>query len=696
MRSNERDCTLFRRLKKPEIANNKLASGVWNANQMIEMFKTVARFLSYSTFASLLLTCEKYEFPKTPYPRIETLPVTTIPGSGVILKANVTQLGETAIISHGFVWGTESALSPDDDKIDMGSISRIGEVEVVVNYGFHADETYFVAAFIATETYVTYGKVVSFTSKGSRVPAIKGFTPGVGTWGDTVGINGNYFSSLAKNNEVEFGDLAAKVLSSTDSTITCIVPDNIQNKTVPVYVTVAGNEVKSPVDFVLQSPSVEDFFPETGTFDDVITITGTNFNTIKEKNVVKFNDHPAEVIEASGTQLKVKVPSAITEKENTISVSVHLQSSNYPKQFVISPPSVSGISADRGFIGDNLEITGNNFNPTVNGNIVMLAGCKATVLSATMTSITVSIAEGIYKSRSFNVEVIVAGQSAWSAGTFTLQDPWLRKADIPMSNTFGVYVAAAFAVGGMGYVGLGSGAFENKFWRYNPEANTWSEIAPFPGNYPRSGAASFVIGDKAYVGMGAYHKDFWSYDPQLNVWKRLADFPAEAFLFVGISVNGKGYVVTGNETENFWEYEPASDTWIMRSDYPGVFLPYVYPDTGFELNGKLYIYSSDNSTGPNSFFEFDPSTGVWTPRAEVDTEFSNGETGFSANGFGYVRAELFFHKYDPATDSWEMILDDYGPPGYRSYSLTFQIDGKVYFGGGQGTNDLWEFDNTYE
>lgn len=665
------------------------------------MAKDIFKLLIFFISISLLFKCDNYEFPESPYPRIETLPVVNISESGATFQANIILTGNKPIVDHGFVWGFSENISIDmHDKIQLGKVTNIGSFEANVQYGLYSDSTYFVKAYVATESYFVYGKVVQFKSKGSTPPLITEFMPTEGTWGDTVVLKGKYFSTFAQNNKVEFGPINSKVLSSTDSTISCVVPNDIPDKTVPIYVTVAGNKSKSSSNFNLISPTIENFSPHMGTFEDVVVITGTDFSSIKEKNLVKFNEHIAEVIEATTSMIKVKVPVETQTKENTISVTVNLQTSVGNVPFNILPPIINSISTDKEFIGATIQISGNNFNPLVTGNLVLFGELSANILSCSKNLMTVQIPEGIYKSRSLKIEVRVAEQSDFSDQVFTLQNAWIRKADVPHGQ-FGRYAAASFSINGRGYVGLGGAEVGNNFWRYDPEENLWTEIASFPGGI-RWGPTSFVIDDKAYVGLGSgsgtpeFKNDLWRYDPVSNTWTKMSDAPrtTEGYA-VGLSANGKGYVVTADEMENFWEYDPNADSWVIKADdFPGVSLPYIYPSSGFTINENLYVFSNDNSTGPNPFYAY--NSDEWIPKAEVDDPWlSFGSTGFAVGGMGYVRGELFLNKYDVDSNTWQYELE--GPPGSRAYSIVFVINDKVYFGCGfYGQFDLWEFDPNYE
>src|SRR5438874_13312750 len=75
--------------------------------------------------------------------------------------------------------------------------------------------------------------------------------------------------------------------------------------------------------------------------------------------------------------------------------------------------------------------------------------------------------------------------------------------------------------------------------------DTWTQKPDFGGG-ERSGAASFAIGGKGYIGTGLSLKDFWEYDPVTNAWTQKADFGGTARSnAVGVSIGSKGYIGTG-------------------------------------------------------------------------------------------------------------------------------------------------------
>lgn len=195
----------------------------------------------------------------------------------------------------------------------------------------------------------------------------------------------------------------------------------------------------------------------------------------------------------------------------------------------------------------------------------------------------------------------------------------------------------------------------------------WVHRGDFPG-VPRSGAFSFTIGNKAFIGMGFngnglvhYVRDCHSFDMEGGIWNDMAPFPGEPReKAVAFSINGKGYVGTGYnrdssevkyiQLKDFWEYDPATDQWKQLNDFGGT--------------------ARYNAVG-----------------------FSNNKFGFVGTGFDGTYFNDFW-RYDPANDSWKKITTYDGEK--RQQASTMEIDGKFYLLAGYNNNsyikDIWKFD----
>ncbi|MDB5119028.1 MAG: type sorting protein [Sphingobacteriales bacterium] len=215
-------------------------------------------------------------------------------------------------------------------------------------------------------------------------------------------------------------------------------------------------------------------------------------------------------------------------------------------------------------------------------------------------------------------------------------DSWLRKADYPGSSDYGV---ASFSTERFGYVGCGMLLYydddpddeeqyhydrseQKDFWKFNPETNKWSRIADFGGG-KRSFGVGFSIGNDGFVGFGSSnapqinpHKDLWEYSEALNTWIRKADLPGTPREFlVAFGLNQKGYIGTGGTGEysgppshlsDFWEYDPSTNIWTRKADFPGGNRQH---SSGFAVNGKAYLgLGMPDAFAPlkNDFWEYSP------------------------------------------------------------------------------------------
>ena len=139
--------------------------------------------------------------------------------------------------------------------------------------------------------------------------------------------------------------------------------------------------------------------------------------------------------------------------------------------------------------------------------------------------------------------------------------------------------AIGFSANGFGYIGLGSGSspFMKDLWKYDPETETWTQMADFQGD-ARRGAVSFAIDNIGYVGSGesatGLKDDFYRYDPVNNEWIQITEFPNGARKeAVGFTMGGKGYIGTGRGNtgfyDDFWQYSPSEDEWSRLANFPG-------------------------------------------------------------------------------------------------------------------------------
>jgi N-acetylneuraminic acid mutarotase len=246
--------------------------------------------------------------------------------------------------------------------------------------------------------------------------------------------------------------------------------------------------------------------------------------------------------------------------------------------------------------------------------------------------------------------------------------------------------------------------------------NYWTQKANLPGT-PRNGAVGFGIENKGYIGTGYDGdnklNDFWEYNSVTNTWVQRADFLGSArYGAVGFSINDKGYIGTGydgNHLKDFYEYSTATDTWLKIVSIGG---SKRRDATAFVISGKGYVVSGlDNASYQNDFYEYDPSTGLWTEKRKIsnvsDDDYDNDYTsisringvGLAFNGKGYIvggsTSSLLGNvwEYDPTTDLWQEKTAFEGTN--RTEAVGFGIGNLGYVATGRSSSyyldDIWCF-----
>ncbi|MBN1416085.1 MAG: IPT/TIG domain-containing protein [Bacteroidales bacterium] len=676
-----------------------------------------------------IIDCQKEEITSRDFPRVNTLEVTKISDDGATFNAEITFKGNAIIEEYGFVWDTiEEPSFEYAEKAVIQENASTGKFSLVIKTTLKKGKDYFVKAFIHSDRYMVYGKQVSFHSMGSSAPFIKDFSPLTGKILDSVTIYGNGFS-LGQSNSVKFDTLVARVLRSTGTTLTVLVPERLQKDSSIISVSIFGNTARAKQLFALQKTSLTDYYPKTGTFGDTIIITGKNLPCNHDYFKVNFNNSIAEIIEAKDDLIKCVVPSDIQSPDPVVSLNLGTFKLSFQEKFSLLPPVISSFSpAKAENTGITVTITGVNFSHIPSCNAVFFKDKRAEVLNASRNELTILIPGDLIGLPevsvidSFRIIVEVAGQTALSQSCFTFEyrSRWTRMADFPGSPR--VY-PIAHGLQGKLYFGLGNtellGVPDNTtlladLWEFDPELNQWTEKASFP-DHGRVLTTSFVINSRIYVCFGQagnnnYSEEVWEYSPEENQWTQKSSFSKKkrygAFGFV---IGDRAYIGGGLGIEDYafekfldlWRYDYKSDSWdsigkLPYNQYSEISILY-----GFSVNQFGYIIKPQYSP---ELRQYNPETNTWRIKAPMPGSTEN-IIGFSLNGYLYTGLGWFnegtqeFYKYDPDKDIWTAI----GFPGQKRFAAGgCESGGKGFICGGisdYGSEDLkadcidlWMFD----
>lgn len=146
-----------------------------------------------------------------------------------------------------------------------------------------------------------------------------------------------------------------------------------------------------------------------------------------------------------------------------------------------NPPFIVSFTPTTGSVGDQINISGVNFDTSTAGNTVRFNGVTSNVLSATTTSLVVAVPPGASTGK---IQISTAGGSSTSSADFTVLSgttpgsQWQTRTFGPVSDGLGLY---GLAHNGTRFVGVGSGSSQistdGRFWTAAQGASNASDVA---------------------------------------------------------------------------------------------------------------------------------------------------------------------------------------------------------------------------
>jgi N-acetylneuraminic acid mutarotase len=249
-------------------------------------------------------------------------------------------------------------------------------------------------------------------------------------------------------------------------------------------------------------------------------------------------------------------------------------------------------------------------------------------------------------------------------GTWVIKDPFPYLATDASLASDGTY---AYAFGG----GRTTEVFSETN-RYDPVADTWVALTPYPTGY--TGAPAVYGGNgKVYViggnisGGADYTTTLRIYDIATDSWTTGAPVPEPRAAAAAAYDGGKIYLAGGYkgvlETGNVYVYDIAGDSWEQLASLPqGVW------DAGFGIiNGKMYVAGgwAINANISDLLYTYNIQSNTWITSTHLQqgvrgpgSAVVNGEL-WVFGGEGYPNAQPIARTqiYNPSINSWRD-----GPP----------------------------------
>ena len=238
-------------------------------------------------------------------------------------------------------------------------------------------------------------------------PFINSFTPATGGNGTVVTITGNNFNTTS---QIMLGGVPASSFIVQSPTTILAVSDT--GSTGDVTVTTAYGVSKRSGFIFSKAPTITSFTPTRGGTGTLVTIHGTNFNNT---TAVNFGSVPVTSFTAvSPTTISATVGSL---PPGNFDVSVTNASGTASLGNFYTGVTISSFYPGSGPVGTVVTINGTHFSSNLSDNIVYFGSVRAAVLSATQTSLTVSVPPGsTYQS----ITVTVNNLTAYSIEPFVV------------------------------------------------------------------------------------------------------------------------------------------------------------------------------------------------------------------------------------------------------------------------------------
>ena len=158
--------------------------------------------------------------------------------------------------------------------------------------------------------YDAAGNITSVKRVAAGELSVSEFTPNSGPVGTTVTLSGGGFNATANLNTVKFNGITAVVTAATVSRLTVTVPSGATTGTISVVV--GANTATSAQSFIVTAgvvgPAISAFTPTIGVAGTLVTINGSNFESVASKNQVRFNGVFTNASSATTSQITTAFP----------------------------------------------------------------------------------------------------------------------------------------------------------------------------------------------------------------------------------------------------------------------------------------------------------------------------------------------------------------------------------------------------
>lgn len=482
----------------------------------------------------VIISCEKDNTRgERTFPFIITRDV-IVHEESVSVQAEIIGEGKEEIYYHGFVWSENEYPSINDRHVIFDSEPEEALYDFTITGGLEKGKSYFVRAYLKTETNHIYSNILEFISEGSKPPVILDFEPVTGSAGDMVYIRAVNFAMGEQVDRVYFGDNKARIDSLCSEGIYVRVPDVTKPENVNIKLETTSGTAFSDNKFSVKYPwrKIDDFYMNDIDIEYWFSNDGKAYGK-QGAGMAMYQYDP-------GSNLMSRMadfPGYFT--------SVHGHFTLAGKTCIIS---VEQLYADP-------DINLWQYDPELDEWTK-----KADYPGANSNNMSTFSLNG----KGYIIVNVSDGQSyfnhVWQYDPVT--NAWSLKSSVPQSRYY--HYTTGFESGDGGYYSAGTGGPD--IYQYNDLNDTWIRKSSYPGN-GYLWLIAFSISENTYLGLGHdsrfdFVPDLWTWDIDRDNWIKRSSYPFDirpVFAFVN---NDKAYFICspgieGESTNFLFEYDPA-------------------------------------------------------------------------------------------------------------------------------------------
>ncbi len=496
------------------------------------------------------------------YPYFFTLDVTDISEEGATFHASVVDAGQEEIEDFGFIWKEDSSAY----RVSIKDSKSLDDFQYRITNDLIKDLTYSCQAYIRTDKSLVLGNVVHFVSQGSESPIITDFNPKDGFDGTVIKLTGKNFSRVPENNIILVHGMTAHVLSSSQDSITFIIPEMTYSGDADIVLKIINALYTAPTPFHIHGPEIYSIAPLSGKAGTHVILHGQYLTQNGPGTGVLIGPANCEIVSVNDNYIEFIVPPLVEHLLSPYLCEIQILNGykyvSYPEKFNL----INSWKEKKG-----LQLTDYYILKTVT-----------------------------YQDKGLLFETGVNGLMQYDP----VADAWskMESSDFPGQG----YVFSQLHLAGHtlyrfgGYDGMHEEG-ESAVWEYDLEAKTWTRKNDLPFRFVD--AATFTLNDNLYVLTD--DSQLWKCDLSNDSYTLLGatPFSFQYLATFAFTSNDKAYVTVKEKT---YQYDPVNDSWTEKNGNP-------YPNQAYALNTRCFSYQNTACmlAGGTEMYMYDPAMDTW-------------------------------------------------------------------------------------